>query len=596
MPGPVGAIAIGLVAADAVLALAGLTAPIVSVLALILAPGLALARLLPARMGGGMGVIAAVPALGFAASSVLVISVARVGIPLTGLSVRLCIAVLVVGALGLIGEPRLRGRVEPLEVVGLVVALVAFAVLGSRVIGDLPVPGNDWAKYLLYADEIRRQGSLLIDNPYWMLGVPFREDPGVPALYGSFLILTGEPAATLARGIGVFAGMGLLSAFAFVRAWSGWVAGVLTAVLLAVTPISQDILGWHGLANVAALALLPLAFLYVTVLASDGLSTREAGGFAIVVVALGATHRLTTIVGAIVLGLVLAVALIGGDRRRIARDVAVTAGIGLAIGAAVLLDVVARQRTFGGTQSYQAYLSTKIELEFVVRDLSIPFALAAVCALVLAGFPRVRSRGLVPVLALLAVAAALAYGWLAHVPLAYARMVYYLPLALASLVAVVIARLLKPPAALVVGAVLAIAMGIIAWGQADNVRRFYSFANPTSLRGLNSVASAVRPGDVVVTDRCWSFLATWLIHTRTLAALDPADIQPRAEAPFAAEARQILAGTPRGDALARRLGVRYVLADPTCRDSAGRPLSPPSVGAPVFVSERLVVIEIIRRR
>lgn len=594
MPGPVGAISVGLVAADAVLALAGLTAPIVSVLALILAPGLALARLLPARMGAGVGVIAAAPALGFAASSVLLISVARVGIPLTGLSVRLCLAALVVGALGLIGEPRLRERVEPLEVVGLVAALVAFAVLGSRVIGDLPVPGNDWAKYLLYADEIRRQGSLLIDNPYWMLGVPFREDPGVPALYGSFLILTDEPAATLARGIGVFAGIGLLSAFAFVRAWSGWVAGVLTAVLLAVIPISQDILGWHGLANVAALALLPLAFLYVTVLASDGLSTREAGGFAIVVVALGATHRLTTIVGAIVLGLVLAVALIGGDRRRIARDVAVTAGIGLAIGAAVLLDLVARQRTFGGTQSYQAYLNTKIELEFVVRDLSIPFALAAVCALVLAGFPRVRSRGLVPVLALLAVSAALAYGWLAHVPLAYVRMVYYLPLALASLVAVVIARLLKPSAALVVGAVLAIAMGIIAWGQADNVRRFYSFANPTSLRGLNSVASAVRPGDVVVTDRCWSFLATWLIHTRTLAALDPADIQPRAEARFAAEARQILAGTRRGDALARRLGVRYVLADPTCRDSAGRPLSPPPIGAPVFVSERLVVIEISR--
>src|SRR3712207_9548188 len=40
--------------------------------------------------------------------------------------------------------------------------------------------------------EIRRHGALLIDNPYWMLGVPFREDPGVPALYGAYLAMTGD--------------------------------------------------------------------------------------------------------------------------------------------------------------------------------------------------------------------------------------------------------------------------------------------------------------------------------------------------------------------------------------------------------------------
>ena len=64
---------------------------------------------------------------------------------------------------------------------------MAAGLLQAACIGGDPIPGNDWAKYLLYADEITAQGTLLIDNPYWMLGVPFREDPAVPALYGSFL-------------------------------------------------------------------------------------------------------------------------------------------------------------------------------------------------------------------------------------------------------------------------------------------------------------------------------------------------------------------------------------------------------------------------
>ncbi len=47
-----------------------------------------------------------------------------------------------------------------------------------RVIGELPVPGDDWAKYLLYADEIRNHGALLLNNDLWMGWRPFSEDPG----------------------------------------------------------------------------------------------------------------------------------------------------------------------------------------------------------------------------------------------------------------------------------------------------------------------------------------------------------------------------------------------------------------------------------
>ena len=88
------------------------------------------------------------------------------------------------------------------------------------------------------------------------------------------------------------------------------------------------------------------------------------------------------------------------------------------------------------------------------------------------------------------------------------------------------------------------------------------------------------PNEVVVTDRCWSFLATWLLHTRTLPALYPVDIQPKAELARANEAHAILDGTPAGQALARRLGVRFLLVDPTCPDPDGHALAPPRVGAP----------------
>ena len=91
---------------------------------------------------------------------------------------------------------------------GLMGALLIGILLQNRVIGHTPVPGDDWAQYVLYADEIRIHGSLLIQNPFWMFGSPFRQDPGVPAVFGSYLTLGGQPASVLMHGIWVFAVMG----------------------------------------------------------------------------------------------------------------------------------------------------------------------------------------------------------------------------------------------------------------------------------------------------------------------------------------------------------------------------------------------------
>ncbi|MFL5869239.1 MAG: hypothetical protein ACJ766_19215, partial [Thermoleophilaceae bacterium] len=115
---------------------------------------------------------------------------------------------------------------------------------------------------------------------------------------------------------------------------------------------------------------------------------------------------------------------------------------------------------------------------------------------------------------------------------------------------------------------------------------------PGSVRGLDAVSAQLRPREVVVTDRCWSFLATWLLHTRTLPALDPADIQPKAELPRARQAHAVLSGSPEGRALARRLHVRFLLVDPGCSSANGQPTKPPRLGRPVFVSRRLVILRL----
>ena len=164
--------------------------------------------------------------------------------------------------------------------------------------------------------------------------------------------------------------------------------------------------------------------------------------------------------------------------------------------------------------------------------------------------------------------AALAYSWLLEIPVAYFRMAYFLPLVLVPLVAVALVRLLRPRAAALAGAAAVVAIGAFAWVQASNVRDFYAFTSDASLRGLDAVGATLRPNEVVVTDRCWSFQATWLLHTRTLPALEPEDIQPKAELRRARQARAVLDGTPEGLALARRLGVRYLIVDPDLRGHA----------------------------
>jgi hypothetical protein len=296
------------------------------------------------------------------------------------------------------------------------------------------------------------------------------------------------------------------------------------------------------------------------------------------------------VVGAGALAIMVATAFVLGDLRRMAGTIARTAGAVVVLGGGVAYDLVERQRTFGGTLSYADYKASKLPVVHTAKDLTLVFTAVALIALAVAVRRVGRDRALIPLLAMLGFTIAGAYAWIVHLPLGYLRMAYYLPLALVPLVAVALAQFARVRTTLAAGAILALVAGAFAWPAAHNVRFFYGFTNPASLRGLDAVAAQLRPNEVVVTDRCWSFLATWLLHTRTLPALYPVDIQPKAELARANEAHAILNGTPQGRALARRLGVRFALVDPTCPDPDGNALAPPRVGTPAFTSERLLVL------
>jgi hypothetical protein len=594
---PLAVIAAALALLEFLIALAGGSFPLLSGLVLFVAPGLVLVPLLPERTRTSWGAtLAAVPALGFAASTVLLVTVPAVGIPLTGVSVRAVLGALIAAGLLLLPAREPRHALEYGEawsIAGLLGALFAGVLLQQRVIGHTPVPGNDWGQYVLYADQIRVHGTLLIQNPFWMGGTPFRQDPGVPAVFASYLVMSGQPASVLMHGIWAFALMGIASMFAVVRTLWGALTGVIAAALWAVLPIAQDLLGWHGLANDAALAVMALVLLYVATLLSDRLGWLEAAGLGLSLVALCAAHRLSFLVTCAGVGLALAAALVWKrGRGELVRGTLRAAAAAIVICPGVAYTVIETDHKFGGTQGYRAYLSTKVHLHLVVNDLTWVFAVAGVAAFVLALWWLRRERTLLPFVALALVVVALAYSWVVHFPLAYIRMAYYVPLALVPLVAVAVTKLLRPRLAALAALALTVGIAVPAWSASANVHRFYDFANPTTLAGMRAVSADLRPGDVVVADRCWSFLSAWLLQHNTMPALDPADILPKAEVGPAGEARAIIAGTPRGRELARRLHVRFILVNPLCVSEDGSRARPPRLGTPFFVSSRLVAMRL----
>jgi hypothetical protein len=598
--------ALAVVAVEALVALAFGPQRLLALCLLVLAPGLALTPFLPRELALPAIRVAVAPILGAAASSVAMVSAAAFGIPLTGLSVRLIVLFVVLAsvAASIVFGPRLALDVpdtsaaeSPSEGVTLALLGAAVAVgvaLQGLIVGGKPLPGQDWGHYLLYVDEIRKQGSLLIDNPFWMLGgLPFPNDPGAPALYAAQALLSEQATASLLQGIWLVAVLGIISVFVFVAALWGRTAGLIAAGLYAVVPMNLDMLAWHGLANMWALVLLPAVLLAIGMALRGDLDLRWCAFLALFLVALAAAHRLTFLVAALTL-LPCVVVLIWRHGREGLRFAAWTLAFAVVGGAGVIADVVQRNIDTGGVQGYRAFLATKVDWDFVGRDLTWLLAvLGALALLVLLTARALRGDNARFVLfGLLAAVLALSYAWVVHVPLSYNRATFYLPLLLAAAIGVAWAKAVPR---LALGAVVVILLvGLEARDLAQPLRTFYGYTNQESLTGLGYLKGLSKPDDVVVTDTCWGFLSTWLLAQPILAAQDPSLILPQAEVAPANTARRILYGGKQGARLARRIGARFAIVDPQCTHQTGRLVAEPDIGTPIYASTRLLVLDLRR--
>jgi hypothetical protein len=589
---------LAIIAAEGLVSLVARPQPFLVAAMILVAPGLAIVSFLPAELTAPVVRFAVVPLLGAAISSIVIISASSAGVPLTGTSVRLLLLAVTLGSLAVqigFGQSATTPGLpvdRSTEAVGLLLlgAVLCLGVtLQALIVGGVPVPGQDWGHYLLYTDEIRRTHSLIIDNPYWMLGGrPFGEDPGVPSLYAGYGLMSDQPTAVLVQGIWVFAALAVVSVFTFVASLWGRTAGLIAAGIYAAIPMNLDMLAWHGLANVYALVVFPL------VLTGAGMALRGEVGrrwsvvLALSLVALVAAHRLTFLVA--VLTLMLCFGLAAWLRfRPTLRSCLWTIVFAAVLGVGVLVDVGRRSASAKGIQDYRAYLDTKVVWSYVSRDLTTLLCVLGVLALlvVLAVRPRRRDPARLVLVCLLATVLALSYGWVVHFPTDYTRPAFYLPLVVSS--AIGIAWVWVFPR-FVLGAVAVIAVAAFqSWNLAPTLRSYYGFVNRDSLTGLNYLETRTPPRTTIVTDACWGFLSTWLLREPVLAAQAPSMILPKWEVEPAAVARRVLQGGGPGMRLARRLDVRYALVDPLC---TGRPVAPPSIGKTVFASRRLVVLDL----
>ena len=592
-----------LAAGEGLLGLTTGSPPLLAAALIVLAPGLALVPHLPRQLSAPATAVAIVPAVSLAAASVAFTSISAVGIPLTPTSVRLTFLAITGASAAValwrrVGEDR-GPAWDPSQEARVLLALggiVLIAIgLQSRTIGGSPVPGSDWGHYLIYAQEIARRHSLLINNPFWMGGVPFSEDPATPSIYAAWQMLSGVSANLLLHGIWLYAVAGILSMFACLRTLWGDAAALLGTAIYALMPMGQDLLAWHGLATEAALVLLPLVVLCMAQALRGETSTRQSALLALSLVALAATHRLTFTIAVVA---VIAAAALGlvSKARWILRFSVTTVWLGAVIGWGVVLGLLRQAARVGATQSYTNYEATRINrlvLDLGLRDLTWPVVAAVLVAglILLAPTVRMRDRAPLVVTGLLLSLLVFSYLWLVHVPSDYTRPLYYLPVFAALLISAALSALPRPMLR-VAASVVAVWAGALAWHDAPALRGFYTFANATSLRGLAQLDRVAPPNAILLTDRCWSFAAMWLLQRPVYAALEPYDNFPARDAVRADQARRLLyAGQVTSGPVARS---QYAVVDPLCSAASGI-LPAPAVGHPIFESTTAVILRLTPR-
>src|SRR5207253_2684633 len=124
--------------------------------------------------------------------------------------------------------------------------------------------------------------------------------------------------------------------------------------LYAVIPMNETILGWHGLANLYGLALLPLALIPMAWALWGRVDKRMAPLLALALVALAAAHRLTFVVACLALLIAGVLGLLLSRRRRELVGFGLrTAAFLVPLGLLVAIDLQRRSHDAGGVQSYK---------------------------------------------------------------------------------------------------------------------------------------------------------------------------------------------------------------------------------------------------
>jgi len=591
---------------------------------LLAACGLVLLPYLPAELAPVSVRACVVPALGFASFAAVLTTAAIVGVPLDSVSIPLLVGAFVLPtalvSIALRGPPprsdHARSHRRELRVLLALAAIVIFALASSW---DIAYPfqprGTDWGHYLLYSDQVAAQRHLLIDDPFAGAKDRVFADPAaVGAVYGSFLLLDGISSWSLTSGIVVISALTVLSVFAAGATLWGGSAGLVAAGAYAVAPIRLDPMYWHGLATTLAMMFVPL------VIMSLGLLFRGARGWRHILLLIAGLVGVATAhtTSALVVGVLIVVAAlvdlcvqIVGRRKGpeaslrawwrcgILKPLSYAVGGMCVLGAGVIAHDLLQERALGRPISWRFLDPHWFDRAAVEHFYGRPFLVLSLLAL----GAVVTSRRLRHDPALLAVASvalactAVSQLWRVHVSFGYQRVVYYLGVALALMIGAAFLRW-KPHAIWIAALVLAfVYLARTSVGLRLPERVLRSAPRAPGVTGLIFFREKLERGELpdsqrLVSDACMAFPVPYLVRRPTLSAY--AEIQAGVVAllPIARQAAAVLAGGPRGAALAAHLHVRYVIANPGCRPDLQRKLG----GKTVLANGGVVVIRLPQPR
>jgi len=584
---------------------------------LVVACGLALIPYLPGELGGAAVRVSLVPALGVGSFAVLLTTASILGLRLDEVSIRVLVLVFVLplaAASTRVGaQPqadRASRRRETLTLLALA-GIVLFALASSW---DIAYPfqprGTDWGHYLLYADQVAAQHHLLIDDPFaGEQGRVFADPPAVGAVYGSVLMLDGVSSWSLTSGIVAISALTVLSVFVAGAVLWGTGPGLIAAGAYAVAPIRLDPMYWHGLGTTLALVFLPLVILALALLFRGTRGWRLVLFLALALVGVGVAHSTSAIVaaamvlaapvvdlGARVLGRPreLRNALDGWWNRGVLKPLAAAVGLACILGAGVIAHLLLQGHELGRPVSYRFLDPHWLDRAAVEGYFGSAFLVVSLLAIVLVlTSPALRrDPALLAVVSLALACVVVSQLWRVHAPFEYRRVVYYLGVGLVLLIGAAFLRR-RPQAVWIAAFVLVlvlVARSSVGLRLPERVLRTEPRAPAASglLAFRRQLDSGALPEGRVVTDACLHFAVPYLVRRPTLPAFSERQVGFVDRLPLAREAATILAGGPAGVALARRLGVRYVVADPECVPDLAAKVG----GATVLANDDLVVVRL----